>query len=121
MVYVHPILKNGITKGFRFNFKEKRTIRIQDNLKSIDIELSALTEYIKNKIALGWMCSFFTLDNPPYSSFQINPYVVVEKKGSNPKVYRVISHLSTPHDESINDSIDSTEFATKYKDLNYAV
>lgn len=94
---------------------------IQDNLKSINMEPSALTKYIESEISLGRMCGPFTLDNPPCSKFQINPCGLVEKKGTKAKVYRVISHLSAPSGNSINDGIDPTDFATKYENVNHAI
>ena len=87
-------IKNRVTGGFRFNFKRKRTTTIQDNLKLISMEPSALTKYIESEMAVGHICSPFTLYNLLCSTFQINSYGLVEKKGSSNKIYRVISHLS---------------------------
>ncbi|CAG8648486.1 7121_t:CDS:1 [Dentiscutata heterogama] len=114
-------LRNGLEHGFRFNFSGKRVTKIQENLKSIDIEPSALTNYINSEIAIGRMCGPFSINNPPCSIFQVNPCGLVEKKNTNPKVYRVISHLSSPLGTSINDGIDRIEFATKYENLNHAI
>jgi hypothetical protein len=114
-------LRNGIEKGFRFNFAGKRTLIIQKNLKSVDIEPTALTNYIESELTIGRMCGPFNLEEPPCSAFQINPCGLVEKKGTNPKTYRVISHLSAPTGTSINDGIDGIEFATKYENINHAV
>ncbi|RIB30469.1 hypothetical protein C2G38_2152619 [Gigaspora rosea] len=70
----------------------KCMLTIQENLKSVNIEPTALTDYIE-----------------------------IEKKGNNLKTYRVISHLSAPAGASINDGIDVIDFATKYKNINHAV
>ncbi|CAG8539498.1 14107_t:CDS:10 [Dentiscutata heterogama] len=114
-------IKDGLEYGFRFNFSGKRTTKIQENLKSINIEPTALTNYINSEIAIGRMCGPFTIDDLPCLTFQINPCGLVEKKNTNPKVYRIISHLSAPCGTSINDGIDPTEFTTKYENLNHAI
>ncbi|CAG8605822.1 9922_t:CDS:2 [Ambispora leptoticha] len=118
---INKYLKNGLKHGFRFNFAGKRIITVQENLKSVNIEPAALTKYIEDELSVGHMCGPFTLENPLCSAFQINPCGLVEKKDTNLRVYRVISHLSAPTGTSINDGINVTEFATKYENINHAV
>lgn len=79
------------------------------------------TNYINKGLKIGRMCGPFLVSNPPCSKFQINPCGLVKKKDTNPKAYRVISHLSAPFGASINDGINIIEFATKYKNLNHAI
>ncbi|CAG8582897.1 3785_t:CDS:2, partial [Dentiscutata heterogama] len=118
--FIEYLIKS-ITKGFRFNFTGPRTKLVQPNLKSIDLEPTALEKYIQEEISKGHICSPFTEELPPCDLYQINPCGLVEKKGTNTKVYRVISHLSAPFGSSINDGIDSLEFATKYENVNHAI
>lgn len=114
-------IKDGLVSGFRFNFSGKRTTMIQENLKSLNVEPSALINYINSEISIGRMCGPFAIDNPPCSNFQVNPCGLVEKKNTNPKAYRIISHLSSPLGTSINDGIDRIEFTTKYENINHAI
>lgn len=94
-------LIEGITKGFRFNFSGTRIKRIQINLKSVSLDPSALGKYIQDEMVKGRICGLFTEKLPPCDLFQVNPCGLVVNKDMNPKVYRVISHLSAPFGSSI--------------------
>ncbi|CAG8714272.1 4468_t:CDS:2, partial [Ambispora leptoticha] len=93
--FISYLLK-GLRDGFRFNFSGQRTRLVQQNLKSIEIDPLSFARYIQDELAQGRMCGPFSEQQPPCQLFQINPCGLVAKKDTNPKVYRVISHLSAP-------------------------
>lgn len=77
--------------------------------------------YIQDEIEKGRMCGPFSEEEPPCDLFQVNPCGLMEKKGTNPKTFRVISHLSAPFGLSVNDRIYRLEFVMKYENVNHAV
>ncbi|CAG8740825.1 13812_t:CDS:2, partial [Ambispora leptoticha] len=81
----------------------------------------AFASYIANKLKNSCMCGPFHEDNPPCDFFQTNLCGLVEKKHTNPTAYHIISHLSSPPDNSINDRIDKLEFGTKYENVNHVI
>ena len=94
---------NLIFKAQEFQFKQK-------NLRSATTHEKALLEQINKEIDLGgnsWV--FFT--EKPISNLRLNPVGVVLKSNAG---WRLISHLSSPLGESVNDFIDPNLCSVSY-------
>jgi len=114
--YVDYIL-DGLCNGFRYGYTMHRRQVIQNNLASIHLDIAAFRKAIAREVDLGRYAGPFDLSNPPCSTFMVNPCGLVPKKNTVPQEYRVINHQSAPRGASVNDGIDSAEFATEYENV----
>ena len=99
----------GLKQGFRLGYTNHRKLSIMNNLSSLELSPSTLPAFIQKEIKLGRIAGPFSLKNPPINIFMVNPLGLVEKRDTNPLEYRVITHHSASHGDSVNDSIDKHE------------
>src|SRR6266487_6721456 len=92
----------------------------QNNLELINLDIEAFEMAIEKKVRLERYTSLFNPENPPCSTYIVNPCGLVPKKDTYPTEYRVINHQSTPAGRSVNDGIDKADFTTTYENMPFA-
>jgi len=110
---------DGLTNGFRYNYKNKRHNNIENNLPSIKLNESAFIESINRELTLGRIAGPYKLGNLPVESYRINPCGLVPKR-DNQNEFRVIHHHSAPRFDSVNDGINKEDFSTSYENVGHA-
>jgi hypothetical protein len=113
-------LLNGLQFGFRLGYTAERKQSIMDNLTSLELSPTTLPTFIRNEMIVGRISGSFSLLHPPSDLFMVNPLGLVEKRDTNPTEYRVITHHSAPHGDSVNDGIDRHEFKISFDTLKHA-
>ena len=98
-------LLRGIERGFRIGvpaeFKGKHAKR---NLQSAYEHGAIVQEYLKREESLGRIKRVLPAEQG--KRFQISPFGVIPKR-NRPNKWRLIIDLSSPHGNSVNDSISS--------------
>jgi hypothetical protein len=95
-------LVHDIIHGVDIGYRGARTLQVVSrNFVVGDAETKAVTDSMVEEAALHRIIGPF--DRPPFPYFRCSPLKTVEKKG-NPGKFRIIHHLSHPHQRSINSS-----------------
>ena len=111
------IILNGFSYGFNLHYTGPRQPRDSKNLKSA-LEFSDIVKLkIDKEILAGRVAGPF--HNRPLTNLQCSPIGVVPKK--SPGDFRLIHHLSSPENASINDFIDSNLCSVQYARFDDAV
>lgn len=100
----------GFKYGFKLNYAGPRSSCAYDNLLSIKQNPEVATKKLINEIELGRMVGPF--ENKPISNLRCSPIGVVPKKTGG---FRLITHLSYPKENSVNDFIDE-----RFTKVNYS-
>ena len=106
-------LCDGLQFGFRIGFKWGFPLRsASSNMESARQHLEVITQYLHKECSLGRMLGPFptTASLPP---LHFNRMGVVPKCHNTGK-WRLITDLSFPHGQSVNDGIDATLYSIAY-------
>lgn len=107
------LLVSGFSEGFRLQFTGPRLPMDSKNLVSVENNKLATLEKLQKEVELGRMLGPFI--NKPISTLRISPIGLVEKSD---KSWRLITHLSHPKDESVNDFIEDQFCTVKYSSFD---
>ena len=94
------ILKDGFSNGFRLGYTGSKTGFEAKNLQSVRSNPRILRQKIDKEVDLGRLAGPFK--SPPFPNLKISPVGLIEKPGGG---YRLITHLSHPEGQSVNDGI----------------
>lgn len=95
----------GIREGFRIGFKHSSPLKsAQANMKSASEHPEIISEYLAKECQLGRMLGPFT-QATELPQLQVNRFGVIPK-GHNTGKFRLITDLSFPPGQSVNDGID---------------
>ena len=111
------ILAKGFSQGFKLGYRGPRCPRESECLKSASKNVSAAWNKVYKEISLGRIVGPFS--TPPLATLQCSPIGVIPKR--QPGEWRLITHLSFPHGESINDGIPEEICSVKYLSFDNAV
>ena len=109
---------DGICHGFRTGFTRGSLLKsVSANMESArQHHPNIITEYLQNKLSLGRMLGpFKETDDLP--SLQVNWFGVIPK-GHNSGRWRLITDLSYPPGQSVNDGIDPALCSMAYTTVN---
>lgn len=109
-------LLQGFSKGFKLNFAGPRTLTESKNLKSAQQHPDQIKNILDQETKLGRMAGPYPVR--PFSNLRISPVGIVPKKSGG---WRLITHLSAPEGNSINDFIDPKYCSVKYSSFDEAV
>jgi len=109
-------LKNGFRYGFSLGYSGPRVPKECKNLKSIFEFESVAREKIMAEVNAGRMAGPYTFK--PISNLRISPIGLVPKRTGG---FRLITHMSFPYLDSVNDYIDPELTRVKYSDFDNAV
>ena len=110
-------LSEGFLNGFRLKYTGPRVHRESPNLLSAVQHKDALKDKIQKEINLGRIAGPFKI--LPISNLQVSPCGVVLK--SDGLSWRLISHLSYPTSNGINDFIDPIYCSVRYTSFDRVV
>ena len=97
---------NGIDRGFRIGADDARMFTpAKQNMLSARQHPEVIQEYITKQVELGNILGPFAIETAP--KVHINRFGAIPKK-HQPGKWRVITDLSYPRGQSINDAIDPT-------------
>lgn len=113
---VANLLSDGFHYGFKLQYEGPRLPSESKNLKSVLQNPLAAIEKVENEIKLGRIAGPF--DYRPISNLKCSPIGLVPKKTSG---WRLITHLSYPPSESVNDFINPEYCSVKYSSFDNAV
>ena len=95
---------NGIEHGFRVGFERPRPLcSATGNCPSANAHPQVITEYIEKEVGLGRFLGPFSGQNAP-PGIHLNKFGVIPK-GHTPGTWRLITDLSSPRGQSVNDGI----------------
>ena len=103
------ILSCGFEKGFKIDYTGPRISCEFKNLRSAFNHPAELLEKVTKEISLGRIAGPF--DSPPFTNLRVSPVGLVPKSDGG---WRMITHLSYPKGDSINDGIDKSVCSVKY-------
>ena len=109
-------LVSGFKNGFSLQFSGPRIPLYSKNLKSAILHPDVLKEKLKKECSLGRILGPFKI--PPFSNLRINPVGLIPKKSGG---WRLITNLSYPFGESVNDYIDPTFCSVEYSKLDSVI
>lgn len=107
----------GFTQGFKLEYKGPRIPRDNDCLLSAKKNVKATLDKLQKEINLGRIMGPF--DTRPISTLQCSPIGLIPKQ--QPGEWRLITHLSFPKGESINDGIPESLSKVKYSSFDHAI
>lgn len=112
------ILLKGFKQGFNIGFKSLPNCSLKiTNLRSAEENPLIMNSLIQKEIDLGRIKGPF--DHPPFPKFQISPVGLVPKREANS--FRMITHLSCPDGQSINDGIPDLFAKVAYASVQDAI
>lgn len=111
------LLINGFNNGFFVPEFRGSGCQWVDNLQSVNLNLSVVSEKIQKEIEEGRVEGPFS--SPPFPNFRLSPLGLVPKK--DPGCYRLIHHLSFPAKQSLNDDIDKSVSSVEYSSFDNAL
>lgn len=103
-------LRDGFKKGFRIKYRGKCKSKIHTNHKSAMQNPKAIKEYLEKNVAMNRIAGPY--DTPPYDEFMCNPMAAVPKTTEGEM--RILTNMSYPEGESVNDGIDREFCTVKY-------
>lgn len=109
-------LLSGFTNGFHIKYKGPRISLISKNLKSADEQKIVTQDKLKREVELRRMAGPFI--HKPISTLRTSPIGVVPKKDGG---WRLITHLSYPHGNSVNDYIDPEDCTVHYASFDQVI
>lgn len=109
-------LLNGFKHGFKINYEGQRNACEYRNLLSVIQNPIEAQKKLNNEISLGRMAGPFC--HQPISNIRCSPIGLVPKKTGG---LRLITHLSHPPNNSINDFIDTFYTKVTYSPFDNAV
>lgn len=109
-------LLNGFKSGFYLNYIGPRAYLQSKNMKSASEHADQLLAIIEKEITLGRMSGPFS--QPPFPNIRCNPVGVLPKKDGG---YRLISNLSAPIGNSVNEHIDPILCSVSYASFDQAI
>jgi len=107
---------NGFKHGFKINYEGQRNTCEYRNLLSVIQNPIKAQKKLNNEISLGRMTGPFC--HKPISNLRCSPIGLVPKKTGG---LRLITHLSHPPNNSINDYIDTLYTKVIYSPFDNAV
>ena len=107
--YDAKILEDGFKYGFRLNYSGQIFHTNIKNLKSANLHLNELKQKINKEVKLGHMVGPF--DSAPLKNLKISPVGLIPKSDGS---WRLITHLSYPPGNSVNDGIDKGLCSVNY-------
>ena len=110
------LLVTGFSEGFRLQYTGPRLSVFSKNLVSADNNRLETLAKLQKEINLGRIIGPFI--NKPISNLRISPIGLVEKTDNT---WRLITHLSHPCDNSVNDFIDQQFCAVRYSSFDNAL
>jgi hypothetical protein len=111
------LLISGFTDGFKLGYKGPRVPRDSVCLPSALQNSKATWAKLEKEMSLGRIVGPF--DSRPLSTLQCSPIGLIPK--SQPGEWRLITHLSFPPGNSINDGIPDELISVKYASFDQAV
>lgn len=109
-------MSSGFRYGFKLHYEGPRHPFDTKNLKSVLQNKTAAIEKVENEIRNGRIAGPFKFR--PISNLRCSPIGLVPKKTSG---WRLITHLSYPPSNSVNDFIDSKFTSVQYSSFDNAV
>lgn len=109
-------LSEGFNYGFKLHYEGPRLPSDSKNLKSVLVNTTATIEKVENEIKLGRIAGPF--NHRPISNLKCSPIGLVPKKTSG---WRLITHLSYPPQNSVNDFINPKYSTVQYSSFDNAV
>ena len=110
------VLENGFRQGFRLCYEGNRSSYVARNLKSARLNPAGLKEKISNEVALGRFAGPFV--RSPIPELRISPVGLVQKSDGG---CRLITHLSHPDGDSVNDGISDDLSSVSYTSFDTVV
>ena len=111
-------LLNGFRKGFDLGFRSRPNNNPNiANLRSAEENPDIMSAALHKELALGRIKGPF--HSPPFPFFQVSPVGIVPKK--DPNTFRMITHLSCPEGQSINDGINDLFAKVMYTSVQEAI
>ena len=104
---------NGLRSGFRIGFQYGSPLKsTSSNMRSATDHLEIVADYLQQELSRGRLLGRFhpSHDPPP---LHINKFGVIPK-GQNTGKWRLITDLSFPHGQSVNDGIDPSLCSLSY-------
>ena len=109
----------GLSEGFRIGFDRTHQTRPSaGNMISANVNKLVVSAYLASETRCGRLLQF-PAASPWSSRVHLSPFGVIPKKGVNK--WRLIVDLSSPHDASVNDGIDSAYTSIHYSSIDDAV
>ena len=107
---------DGIAQGFSMNFDNTQLASADKNLASANIQPEIIDNYLQVELKNGTM--FGPYENEPFKTCQINRFGVIPKSDGK---FRMITDLSFPFGESVNDGISKANSTVSYIGLTKAI
>ncbi|KAK3731998.1 hypothetical protein QZH41_005500 [Actinostola sp. cb2023] len=112
-------LLHDINFGVHIGYDGPRSAHIHDNHLSARENPRVVIADISHKLSLGRKAGPYL--TPPSNNFVGSPMGAVPKKHSIPTKWRIITDLSWPAGQSVNDSIPADQYSCKYDTLDQAI
>lgn len=109
-------LSLGFRTGFHLNYTGLRLPLKPKNMKSAQVHIAELLAIINKEISLGRMSEPF--NNLPMFNLRCNPVGILPKKDG---CWRLITNLSAPTCNSVNDFIDPALCSVSYASFDHAI
>lgn len=110
-------LINDLRYGFNIGYFGPEMHNIAQNLKSVNVNETQISEHIIDELKKGRLAGPFNA--PPLANFRTSPIGMVPKKDS--RKMRMITDLSSPRGFSINDFISDDEATVHFNNFDSAV
>ena len=102
----------GLRLGFRIGFQRKAPLKSSlSNMPSAALHADTVSQYLTNELSLGRFLGPFPMSRAP--SLHVSRFGVIPK-GHNTGKWRLITDMSSPHNQSVNDGIDPTLCSLSY-------
>lgn len=110
------ILLNGFKEGFHLNYNGPRVSFTAKNLISADMYKEETLSKLTKEVQLGRMLGPFNVK--PISNLRVSPIGLVPKPDNG---WRLITHLSYPNKQGVNDFIDEDLCKVRYTSFDSVV
>ena len=107
---------DALRSGVDIGFKGTRSAVQTPNMKSAFENPQVIRATIQKELESGWSLGPFA--TPPFPDFVVNSIGVVPKKSGG---FRMITDLSRPEHEGVNQAIDKDEFSLAYSGIDDAI